>query len=245
MKTLSPLNNPTTLPFQDITSLVKDATPALVVAPHPDDETLGCGGAIALLRQHHCRVHVLVMSDGTQSHPNSRLYPPSRLRDVREQETQSALDILGVEAELIKFMRFRDTAVPTSFQAISRCHDYLRTLHPGVIFIPWRNDPHCDHQATHQLIQAASALLDYSPRLIEYPIWEWEKQQDEALMAMKGWRLDISAVVDLKQRAVQQYLSQITDLIPDDPDGFRLTPKMLSYFAQPWEVYFEQLTKDT
>ena len=68
----------------------------LVVAPHPDDESLGCGGAIALLRQQEQTVQVLFVSDGSMSHPNSQKYSAEARRDLREQEARNALAILGV-----------------------------------------------------------------------------------------------------------------------------------------------------
>ena len=56
---------------------------------------------------------------------------------------------------------------------------------------------------------------------------------------MTSWLLDIGAVVELKQQAIAAYRSQTTDLIDDDPEGFRLTDVMLANFTRPWEVYFE------
>src|ERR1043165_9020400 len=84
-----------------------------VFAPHPDDESLGCGGAIALLRKFDLPVSVIVMSDGTLSHPNSRKFPREVLRELRETEIKTALDILGVSAGKITFMRYRDRSVPS------------------------------------------------------------------------------------------------------------------------------------
>ncbi|MEH1898605.1 MAG: hypothetical protein V7K94_25515 [Nostoc sp.] len=83
----------------------------------------------------------------------------------------------------------------------------------------------------------------YPPRLIEYPIWDWDSDQRESLpgsLEVTTCRLNISAVVEFKQQAIAAYRSQTTDLIDDDPDGFRLTPEMLANFTHPWEVYIEE-----
>lgn len=233
----------TRLPFQSLTS----QGPVLVVAPHPDDETLGCGGAIALLRSHNCPVSVLVISDGTQSHPRSRKYPAPVLQELRQQETLDALTTLGVNKESVTFLRLPDGAVSTLAtleQHQVECGAYLKAVAPETIFLPWRHDPHPDHRATWQLVHSAIAYLRFSPRLIEYPIWDWDPEQRSNLFdsaQISGWRLDIKSVVSLKQRAIAAYRSQITDLIDDDPEGFRLTPEMLANFTRPWEVYFEEI----
>jgi LmbE family N-acetylglucosaminyl deacetylase len=217
----------------------------LVVAPHPDDETLGCGGAIALLRQLNLPVAVLVFSDGTKSHPNSRKYPAPALKNLREQETLAALAILGVEAKAITFFGLPDCGIPTpedtQYQnAIARCRDYLTYLAPTTIFIPWRGDRHRDHRAAWKLIYDVSQALSYCPRLIEYPIWSDNLQKSDRLSkSVSIWRLDVHAVVRQKQQAIGQYRSQITNLIDDDPKGFCLAPEMLEKFTRPWETYLE------
>ena len=84
--------------------------------------------------------------------------------------------------------------------------------------------------------------LDSSPRIIEYPIWDWDPEQRGNLTESENvtsWGLDIAAVVKLKQQAIACYRSQITNLIDDDPEGFRLTSEMLLNFTRPWEVYLE------
>ena len=63
----------------------------LVVAPHQDDESLGCGGAIALLRELGHPVHALFVTDGSMSHPTSLRYPAPKLSQLREQEALAAL----------------------------------------------------------------------------------------------------------------------------------------------------------
>lgn len=218
----------------------------LIVAPHPDDETLGCGGAIALLQYFGKPIQVLVISDGTASHPNSRQYPEEKLRLLRQQETLSALLTLGVDSA-VTFLDLKDGAVPIPGkiefeQAVADCCTYLNTFEPETIILPWRRDPHADHRASWRIIQKAVNDLAISPRILEYPIWSWEQAEIDELcvpQAVQAWRLDISRVSLQKQSAIAHYRSQTTDLINDDPQGFRLTPEILAHFARPWEVYLE------
>lgn len=241
MVAMNALANPEILALRSVEAIA--CTSALVVAPHPDDETLGCGGAIALLRDRGCNVQVLVISDGTLSHPHSCKYPAPKLRALRESETISALAVLGVDATAVTFLRLPDGAVPTQgsefSQAVASCRNYLTQFAPQLIFLPLRYDPHPDHRASWKLIHTALANLNLSPRLIEYPIWDWDETQRGNLPNLPSWRLDISSVVELKQQAIAHYHSQTTNLIDDDPDGFRLTPEMLANFTCPWEVYLE------
>ncbi len=212
---------------------------ALIVAPHPDDETLGCGGAIALLRSIGCDVSVLVVSDGTLSHPNSKKYPPLALRELRESETIAALAILGVEANAIAFLRLPDGAVSSKKPDLS---SYLTQVAPEIVFLPLRYDPHPDHRASFELVSNALTSLNMSARRVEYPIWDWDDSQSKNWdnSKLKSWRLDISFVGELKQKAIACYRSQITNLIDDDPQGFRLTEEMLANFNRPVEVYLEE-----
>lgn len=220
----------------------------IIFAPHPDDESLGCGGAIALLRKYGLPVTVVAMSDGTLSHPNSVKFPAEKLRELRESEMKNALRILGVGESEIKFLRYRDRSVPDENNinfpaAVEIVKNILATEKPQTILAPWRFDPHPDHRATRQIVNRANSLLNYPLALIEYPIWLYELAEaddfpDENDIRM--WRLDIEKVVGIKQKAVRAHASQITDLIDDDPQGFRLSPEVLEHFAAPFEIYLEE-----
>ena len=80
----------------------------LIVAPHPDDESLACGGIIALLRNAGRDVRVVIVSDGSASHLNSPSHPPEKLASLRKDETLKALAILGVGKAEVTFMGFPD-----------------------------------------------------------------------------------------------------------------------------------------
>jgi LmbE family N-acetylglucosaminyl deacetylase len=243
----SPLADPEALPLLP-PAAVQEFGPTLVIAPHQDDETLGCGGTIALLRRAGLPVAVLFVSDGTGSHPRSRAYPPDRLRATREAEALAALRILGVAPDMATFLQLPDTAVPTAGTAgfpaaTERVRATLERTVPATILLPWRRDPHRDHRAAWQLVRAALGGYAGQPRVLEYPIWVWELAAagDWPLAAeMAIWRLDVRAVLPLKEAAIAAHRSQTTDLIADDPEGFRLLPQVLAHFTRPWEIFLEE-----
>jgi LmbE family N-acetylglucosaminyl deacetylase len=223
--------------------------PTLVVAPHPDDESLGCGGALALLRRAGTPVHVLFLSDGTGSHPASRRYPPPELAALRQAEALAALAILGVPAMAAGFLRLPDRHVPRAggagfLEARERFRAYFGTLDPAprTILLPWRRDPHTDHRAAWELLDSALAGSDSVPRRVEYPIWLWDLGQpgDQPGPAeVSGWRLDIRDVLPIKLAAIAAHRSQTTTLIDDDPVGWTIPPATIRRFSQPWEVFLE------
>jgi len=215
----------------------------LIVAPHADDESLGCGGVIALLRKYGKTVYVLLLTDGTMSHPNSRTYPKEKLRDLREKELIEACTILNVPEDHIIFGRYPDRNVPSAGDErfggiIKSISKMIGAIRPQSIFVPYRRDPHPDHRAAFQLIAAAETL---NAKIYEYPIWLQELGQPEDAPANSEsmpFRLNISSVLSQKQEAVSQHRSQITDLISDDPNGFRLSEKMLNQFNVPYETFY-------
>lgn len=219
----------------------------VVIAPHPDDESLGCGGTIARLRQAGYPVHVIFVSDGSMSHPQSKQYPADKLRQLRETEALEALRMLGVEADAVQFMRLKDTQVPTpdspTFTTASRdLADRLENIAPETVLVPWRRDPHPDHRASWHLTQAAVVQMTDQPTVVEYPIWLWELGTNEDRPHPGEVRMQsvaIDSVMALKQQAIAAHRSQVTRLIDDDPTGFYLSPDLLRFFQIPTEVFFQ------
>ena len=123
----------------------------LILAPHPDDESLGCGGLIAESYAQGEAPLVVVLTDGAASHPNSRAYPPDRLRTTREAETRAAVACLGLPADQVTFLRTPDTRAPTDGPAfaevVSRLTVLIQRHACRSILASWAQDPHCDHQA--------------------------------------------------------------------------------------------------
>ena len=217
---------------------------ALILAPHADDETLGCGGLIATLCALRRPPYVLVVTDGTGSHPNSRTHPAERLRAVREAEALAAAAHLGLDVADVGFLRLRDTAAPrdgAAFEAaVARIAALAGEQGCDTLLAPWLLDPHCDHEAVQLMarrVAAASGL-----RLLSYPVWGWLIAPDVELaptLPVHGFRIDIAAHLRRKAEAIRLHASQYGDLIQDDPEGFRLPQSLLSVFEEPFETFLE------
>ena len=95
------------LPFADLAKLLGRGG-AVVVAPHPDDESLGCGALISEAAAAGRSVRIIVLSDGTRSHPNSKAFPREKLRALREEEARRAASALGVGVSQITFVGLPD-----------------------------------------------------------------------------------------------------------------------------------------
>ncbi|GAB2791982.1 LmbE family N-acetylglucosaminyl deacetylase [Hymenobacter luteus] len=219
-----------------------------IVAPHPDDESLGCGGLLALLRQAGVPVWCVLVTDGTMSHPNSRKFPAPARQALREQELRTALAILGVEPQQLLPLNLPDGAAagpdtPVGRAAVQRLVSFWRQHPPATVLVPWRRDPHPDHRATSLLVRAALAQLPALPRVLEYVVWAWERATPTDLPTpgeVRGWQLSIGAVLEQKQQAMGAHHSQLPGSpIDDDPDGFTLSTAMLAHFTQPTEIYLE------
>ena len=223
----------------------------VVFAPHPDDESLGCGGLIALLRRREQTVHVVFVSDGAMSHPNSREYPYAARAGLRRKEAKAACAILGVPEGNVYFFDYPDGGVAHPGQsgftgAVSRCAQLLDRTNADTVLVPWQRDPHPDHRATHAICKAASEHCAQLQRWIMYPIWLWNAKDISELPRPEevvAWRIDVSAVLDRKEAAIQAHRSQLGHVIHDDPTGFSLWEEMLDNFRRPTEVFFEEATK--
>ncbi|WP_082115952.1 PIG-L deacetylase family protein [Hymenobacter terrenus] len=224
----------------------------LVVAPHPDDEALGCGELLALLRQVGQPVATALASDGTMSHPASQLFPPSARRAVREAEFRHALTILGVENTEPLLLGLPDSQVPATIsdasftEAVAQLRAFLDDQQPATVLVPWRRDPHPDHRATSYWLQAALAAMPHPPRRLEYVVWAWERVTPADLPnvadKVSGFRLDVRAVAAQKQQAIAAHHSQVAPgIFTDDEDGFLLSEKMLEHITGPYEVFFAAL----
>ena len=231
------------LPVKDWRELT-DEKPFVVLSPHPDDESLGAGGLIALARRHDRDVAVVLLTDGSKSHPNSQAYPRDRLIATRRSELAEAGRILGLVPDRIFELGFPDAGTPTMGPDFERSVEdvghILAASGARSLFVTWKHDPHCDHEAAARLAEELRRRHPFL-KLWWYPIWGWHLPPSQTVPAPapEGVRLAIEEVLPQKRAAIEAHVSQLTDLIDDDPDAFRLTTETLAPFLRPYEYYIE------
>jgi LmbE family N-acetylglucosaminyl deacetylase len=228
------------LPQADPRDILKGCTP-VILAPHPDDEVLGCGALLAHAVEAGCAPVLVFVTDGSGSHRNSKTFPRDVLIALRQHEACAAAETLGIDLSHVHFLGLPDTAAPhdgprLTATVISIVRIIVAYDNP-VIFAPWLHDPHCDHQATFKMATRAAHIL--GARHFSYIVWGWTLPETQELghVVVDGWRLCVQEKAALKARALCAYKSQTTNLIDDDPAGFRLDQDTLDAILSEDEVF--------
>lgn len=222
------------------------AGPVWVVAPHPDDEGLGCGGLLAHSADLNTEVWALLLSDGGASHPNSLEWSRSRLADQRLAEWHAGLDELGQDRARRAHLNLPDGALPFPDQpggpeAVAAIRAAFSTRPPATLLVPWRRDPHPDHRAAHALTTAALAGLPVV-RTLEYTVWLAERGGPDDIPRpgeVRTWHLPVGNQSRRKAAAIRAHRSQLGGLIHDDPGGFVLPEDMIERALTAPERYLE------
>jgi len=142
----------------------------LVVAPHPDDEIIGCGGVLAQLKQRVGSViHVLYVTDGSATVALGEA-PEGIRRTVRLREARHVAEQLGVASAT--FWKEPDGELRCSPRLVTRMRDELNRLRPALILVPFCDDPHADHLAVNRILaEALETSNDTTPEVLAYEVW--------------------------------------------------------------------------
>lgn len=210
----------------------------LVVAPHPDDESLGCGGLIALAADAGRTVVVAILTDGAASHLGSLRAPPERLARIRRREAREALSHLSGGRVRPAFFGAADGRLADQeSDALTWLHGLASPAVVGSVFSPWSCDPHPDHQAASRIARRFVQVRNAA--FMSYPVWGLTLPDDaDAGEAPRVLGLEVTTVLDRKRRAIAAHRSQTTGMVPDAPDAFRLSAEDIGRHLTPLEPMF-------
>lgn len=229
---------------------------SLVLAPHPDDETLGCAATIMHKRNAGSSVKIAIATDG-QIDPPSRVVGREERVAMRRSEALEASGLLGVEDKDLEFLGFTNRALHRELGPVrERILTMFEEHRPDDLLVTAGGDRHPDHYALSTAVR--SLMLDGALDCIvyEYPIWYWRVYpwtHRPANLASGMWHfvrdpiaelfreapslVRTDGLLDRKRDAIASYRSQIKNP-HDEPDWWTFPDGFVESFLGPHEIFF-------
>ena len=186
----------------------------LVVAAHPDDEVLGCGGAIAKHSQRDDEVHVLILAEGATSRDlqRNREKRQSNLSALA-QAAHQASEILGVAS--LTLHDFPDNRMDSCdlLDVVKILEQAIDQYNPEIIYTHHIGDVNIDHRRIHEAVVTASRPMpDKTVKTLLFfevaSSSEWQIPGSAPVFA-PNWFVDISETLSLKLKALEAYSSEM------------------------------------
>ena len=221
---------------------LSQGAPIMVLAPHPDDESLGCGALLAHAFSAGTGARIVCLTDGSASHRGSRRYPPARLASLRRCELADAIRCLGGDLSDILWLGEPDGQSERSDRKASVIRLLIRLsarLGARSIFAPLASDPHSDHRAAAAIaaeVAAGAGLAHYG-----YPIWtRWQRPYFRALLDEQSERrLPLGPHAARKRAAIAAHRSQHGQVVDDASEAFCLDPGFVADLSTGPELFYE------
>lgn len=220
--------------FNNIPEFNLNTAQTIFLAPHPDDETLGCGGLIADLAKKCWDIQIISITNGEVAYNDI----PS-LKEIRINELSNSIKQLGLSEKNILRLNFQDGKIQEeNFELEEKLLPYISS---GCnLFAPWEKDYHHDHEAVGRV--ATKLAQNNNIKLYYYFIWTWHHRDLNNLekLNLKKYILQ-ETTLKRKIKAIECYQSQLThpSKIPI------LTNKVLIPFKTTFEIYapYDKKTK--
>jgi LmbE family N-acetylglucosaminyl deacetylase len=184
----------------------------LIIAAHPDDEVLGCGGTIAKLASEGVLVHVAFLADGVFSRASGQKDQQIELKD-RRTAAQQACNILGVKS--VSFGDFPDNKMDVSplLDIVKAVEELISKHQPDTLFTHHCGDVNIDHRRIHEAVVAACRPQNGHPvkKILTFEVassTEWQLPYS-APSFLPNYFVDISSTSDKKLAALDLYVKEL------------------------------------
>lgn len=180
----------------------------LVIAPHADDEVLGCGGAIQHHKAQGSQVFVAIVANRILGHE----IDPDHIAKTKR-DTAKVAEFLGVEE--VFFNDLRDEQLDHKLiDVITPIEHVVETVHPHLVFIPNKDDTDQDHRAVAAACDVACRDVD---TVMAYEV------PGPSRYFQPNWYLDIAQYIDQKIQAMTLYGNEWRPYPhPRSPEGLRI-----------------------
>jgi len=174
-----------------------DSQPVVVLAPHMDDEVIGCGGTLHRHVRAGAAVTVVYLTDGRSGDLNLPAADVEKMVENRKDESRRATKLLGI-SDLI-FLDGPDGSLSELPSLVERVASIINDKSPAWVYLPALTDNHKDHWAASRILFAAMKQCRREFTIRGYEIWS---------PAPANVMVDITDIVDLKRKAIEEFRSQ-------------------------------------
>ena len=168
----------------------------LIVAPHPDDEVLGCGGLLAAHRDGGADVHVVIVTDGGLGNAGEAASP--NYVAERKEEARQAVEVLGGAEH--HFLGHRDGSLKETEEPIPQIRSLIDQVQPATVLLPSPFEVHPDHRAACLLGFQALDAAGFDGEVLCYEV---------GAMMPANLLIDVSSLMDRKEAALRAFPSQL------------------------------------
>jgi N-acetylglucosamine malate deacetylase 1 len=172
----------------------------LVLAPHMDDEVIGCGGTLALHVAAGAAVTIVFLTDGRRGGGTENAIAAAALADTRKQESRLALAELGIMN--VVYMDGEDGRLEATQSLAGALRAAITAAAPDIVYLPFFLEEHPDHRAASVLLVEAVRGTSLSFRCHAYEVWT---------PLFPNCIVRIDAAVEAKRRALTHYQSQLAE----------------------------------
>lgn len=216
----------------------------LVLAPHSDDETLGCGALLASLARAKHYVQIAYFTDSAGSDRRDPV-GAATIATVRRMEATQAMNSIGIAANSLHWLgapdgRLKDLTADERAHWRQRLAGLLTQVQPAAVLLPSRHDGSSEHEAMFHLVAAVVPELPLAPRVLEFPVWSWWNPRflwRQVGQVGRVWRHPVAGAAVQKQAMLACYQSQVSPPSPSAPPP--LSAEFLAAFATSHEFFFE------
>lgn len=221
-------------------------TTIVAIAPHPDDEALGCAGLIAQVLAAGVAVRIVYITDGSASHREHPHLTPAETARRRAAEAHAAMALLGVAPEALVFLDAPDGTLAhlTEAEANELTHRIAAALEASseiaAVVVPCRKDGSSEHEAVFSFVRRALSAMPEPPKVLEYPVWAWWsplRLLRPLWESRRVWHVTFPSRLEAKCRALACYVSQVAPTAPwTEP---LLSREFVASFSTATEFFFE------
>ncbi|MDQ5988524.1 MAG: putative N-acetyl-alpha-D-glucosaminyl L-malate deacetylase 2 [Syntrophus sp. SKADARSKE-3] len=183
----------------------------LVIAAHPDDEVLGCGGTIARYAREGCRCHILFMAEGATARKGDPDAAQKNVLALRKSAQKAAQSLGAVDVEFCRFPDNRMDGVDL-LDVVRKVEESLERIKPAIVFSHHHGDLNIDHRMTAQAVETATRPLPgcsvkelYAFEVLSSTEWAFSRAAD---YFAPDCFTDIGKTIDIKLKALAAYTSE-------------------------------------